>query len=201
MRATRSNLLRAWRSPLVGYFASAPSATSAQSKRLVPARAEDNLAPSAAVIVISPVTVISSLGHRPVRPQSSSPQAPGLWWECPDPGPGPLWRTLPTVLTVFANLVCILMSLLPVRPSRAKAISIPRARRNVCARRRRPASARGFFGQAAVPLEVSLLSVPARRRSAALHIHDLRPAMISRTHAATGSASMMLSMPALRFAA
>jgi len=62
---------------------------------------------------------------------------------------------------------------------------------------------RGFLGQPAPYLEMpSLLrSAPARRRSAALPIHELRSAMISRTQAATGSASMMLSMPALRFAA
>ena len=38
----------------------------------------------------------------------------------------------------------------PARPSRLKLISIPSARRNVCARRSRPASARGFFGHPAL---------------------------------------------------
>ena len=57
---------------------------------------------------------------------------------------GPSSRTLLTVLTVSANVVRILMTLVPARPSRPKATSIPRARRKVCARRRRPASARIF---------------------------------------------------------
>ena len=39
-----------------------------------------------------------------------------------------------------------LMMRVPARPSRPKVISIPSARRGVCARRSRPASARGDFG-------------------------------------------------------
>ena len=48
---------------------------------------------------------------------------------------------------------------------------------------RRPASARGFLGQPVLSLEVpSLLRLPpARRRSAALPVHEPRSAMISRT--------------------
>ena len=49
-----------------------------------------------------------------------------------------------TLLTQFSALVLTLIILLPVRPSRENVISIPTLRRNVCARRSRPASARGF---------------------------------------------------------
>jgi hypothetical protein len=41
---------------------------------------------------------------------------------------------------------------------------------------------------------------PARQSSAALPVHELRSAMMSRTQAATGSASIMHSIAALRFA-
>ena len=43
----------------------------------------------------------------------------------------------------------ILIMRVPARPSRLKVISIPSARRDVCARRSRPASARGDFDQPA----------------------------------------------------
>ena len=72
--------------------------------------------------------------------------------------------------------------------------------------RLRPAQAAGerarVFGPAGASLEMpSLLRpAPARRRSAALPVHELRSAMISRTQAATGSASMMSSIAALRLA-
>jgi hypothetical protein len=50
-----------------------------------------------------------------------------------------------TVLTVFSAFVLTLIILVPVQPSRENVISMPGVRRNVCARRSRPASARGFF--------------------------------------------------------
>ena len=65
---------------------------------------------------------------------------------CSEPGPGSA-RTLLTVLTVFPRDLRILITLLPARPSRLKVISMPSARRNVCALRRWPARARGFLGQ------------------------------------------------------
>src|SRR3989442_1280016 len=69
-------------------------------------------------------------------------------------------------------------------------------RRDVCGRRRRPASARGLLGHPVPALEMPplLQSLPARRRSAALPVHELRSAMSSRTLAATGSASMASSI-------
>ena len=118
----------------------------------------------------------------------------------------PMTQTLLTVLTVLLTVltvsssVLILMILLPARPSRLNVISMPSACRNVCARRRRPASARGFLGQPARSVEMpSLLlwSAPARRRSAALPVHELRSAMISRTQVAIGSASIMHSIAPL----
>jgi hypothetical protein len=42
----------------------------------------------------------------------------------------PLWRTLLTMLTVLSALVRILITLLPARPSRLKATSMPRWKRN-----------------------------------------------------------------------
>jgi hypothetical protein len=50
----------------------------------------------------------------------------------------------------FAEPVLILISRVPARRSRLKWISMPSARKKVCARRSRPASARGFFGHPAV---------------------------------------------------
>jgi hypothetical protein len=85
--------------------------------------------------------------------------------------------------------------LIAARPSRLNAMSMPSTRRNVCARRRRPASARGFLGEEMPPL---VRPAPARSRSAALPDHELRSAMISRTQAATRSASIMLWTAALR---
>src|SRR5438094_1208520 len=91
------------------------------------------------------------------------------------------------------------MILFPARPSQLNVISMPSARRNVCSRRRRPARARGFFGQPVLSLEMPSLprSAPARRRSAALPVHELRSAMISRTQVAIGSASIMHSIAPL----
>jgi hypothetical protein len=66
----------------------------------------------------------------------------------------------------------------PNRPSRPKTITIPTARRKVCARPSRPANARGLFGK---PDRLA----PTCRRSDALPIHCARSAMISCTQAAT----------------
>src|SRR5262245_52837062 len=65
------------------------------------------------------------------------------------PDPGSYSLTLPTVLTVFSVVARIRMTLFPARPSRLNVISMPNARRNVCAR------------------------APARRRSAALTVAAL----------------------------
>jgi hypothetical protein len=96
----------------------------------------------------------------------------------------------------------ILMILLPSRPQRLNVMSMPKTRRKVCARRRRPASARGFWGQPVLSLDIPSTprSAPARKRSAAVPVQVLRSAMISRTQAAIGSASIMSSIAALRFA-
>jgi hypothetical protein len=106
-----------------------------------------------------------------------------------------------TVPTVFSVLVHTLIILVPSRPSRENAISIPSVRRNVCARRSRPASARGFFAHA-VPPETSSRALSAHKckRSDALPVHMVRSSMIARTQLAMGSASMMLSTAARRFA-
>jgi hypothetical protein len=107
-----------------------------------------------------------------------------------------------TVLTLFSLHVLILIILVPLQPSRENVISMPSIRRNVCARRRRPASARGFFAHA-MPRKMSgrPLSAHERRRSDALPLHMVRPTMIARTQVAIGSTSMILSIAALRFAA
>src|SRR5258707_14345591 len=65
---------------------------------------------------------------------------------CADPAPlSPMLLTVLTVLTVFSSVAHILMILLPARPSLLKVMSMP-TRKNVCARRSRPANARGLFG-------------------------------------------------------
>ena len=116
---------------------------------------------------------------------------------CGDPAPSPR-----RPLTVVSSVVRILMIRFPARPSRLKPISIPMARKGVCARRNRPASARGFWGQPLPLLETPSLarSAPVRSRSAALPTQVLRSAMISRTRAATGSASTAFATAALRLA-
>lgn len=50
-----------------------------------------------------------------------------------------------TVLTLFSALVLTRIILVPVRPSRENVISMPSVRRNVCARRSRPASRPRIF--------------------------------------------------------
>jgi hypothetical protein len=107
-----------------------------------------------------------------------------------------------TVLTVFSVLVFTLIILVPSRPSRENVISMPSVRRNVCARRSRPASARGFFANDVLPeMSSRALSAHKRKRSDALPVHMVRSFMIARTQLAMGSASMMLSIAARRFAA
>jgi hypothetical protein len=98
-------------------------------------------------------------------------------------------RPLPTVLAVltvvrvgFARDALSLMIRVPARPSRPKVISIPSARRGVCARRSRPARARGDFGQ---PPPVRDASSPegwaaTRNRSEAFPVQMVRSAMMSR---------------------
>jgi hypothetical protein len=110
--------------------------------------------------------------------------------------------TMLTVMTQFSALVLTLIILVPLRPSRENVISMPSVRRNVCARRNRPASARGFFAHVE-PLEMSARawSPTKRKRSDALPVHVGRSIKSARTQVATGSASMMLSIAALRFAA
>src|SRR5215472_4980112 len=72
------------------------------------------------------------------------------------------------------------MTRVPVLPSRLKAISMPSARSDVCARRRRPARARGVFGQSARPAHPlsAEASAPARSRSDAFPVQLVREAMI-----------------------
>jgi hypothetical protein len=53
----------------------------------------------------------------------------------------------------------------------------------------------------AVPISSRALCAHKRKRSDALPVHMARSTMIARTQVATGSASMVLSMAALRFAA
>ena len=112
----------------------------------------------------------------------------------------PLSLTVLTMLTVlwdgFSPMAVILIVRVPKRPSRPKTISIPSVRGKVCTRRSRPASARGVFGQPDRSAIMGLPAtwVPASKRSDALPVHRARSAMISRTRAATGSASTMLSI-------
>ena len=71
----------------------------------------------------------------------------GLMWDYESEGSGCKWRSLPRLSRsgdIPTSL--ILMILVPAFPSRVNAISIPSERKGVCARRRRPASARGFLG-------------------------------------------------------
>ena len=87
-----------------------------------------------------------------------APTGPGERSAEPDAPPlSPTLLTLLTVLTMFSGDERIRIILLPARPSRLNAISIPSARRNVCARRKWPARARGFLGQPVPPLGIRSL--------------------------------------------
>ena len=101
----------------------------------------------------------------------------------------------------LSRILLTLIVLVPARPSRENVTSMPRVRRKVCARRSRPASARGFFAhpdRSRYPREhPSHTHAKGLTRSRP----TFRSAMSVRTQVATGSASMMLSMAALRFAA
>jgi hypothetical protein len=68
-----------------------------------------------------------------------------------------------TVLTVSSALVLTRIILVPIRPSRENVISMPSVRKNVCARRSRPASARGFLAYAP-PVEMSSRALSAYKR-------------------------------------
>ena len=97
--------------------------------------------------------------------------------------------TLLTVPAVSSKHERIVMTRFPARPSRLNATSMPIALRNVCARRKWPARARGFLGQPVLPLVCLERSRLIRRRSVALPVHELRSLMNSRTQVAIGSAS------------
>jgi hypothetical protein len=103
-------------------------------------------------------------------------------------------------MTQFSALVLTLIILVPLRPSRENVISMPSVRRNVCARRNRPASARGFFAHVE-PLEISARAWSPTKRKRSDASGPYRSIKSARTQVATGSASMMLSIAALRFAA
>ena len=138
--------------------------------------------------------------HRQHRLHNQSTcSSPGGGWFRPALSPWSLTRlTVLTVLWVrFSPMAVILMVRVPNRPSRPKTISIPSARSGVCARRSRPASARGLFGQPhRGPSSHSIppTFMPICKRSDALPVECVRSAMSSRTWAATGSASMMFSI-------
>jgi hypothetical protein len=100
----------------------------------------------------------------------------------------------------FVGDVLSLMIRVPARPSRLKFISIPSARRGVCARRSRPASARGDLGHPPCVRDASPLEAAIRNRSEAFPLHVVRSAMMSRIRVATASASTTSSMADLRFA-
>ena len=135
------------------------------------------------------------VGREPSPPFSSQTGLAGPQGCCSELGLGALSLMLLTVLTVFSRDLRILITLLPARPSRLNVMSMPSVRRNVCARRKCPARARGFLGQPALSPVCLVRSTPIRRRSAALPVHEPRPLMNS-----AQSASMMPSIAALRLA-
>jgi hypothetical protein len=134
------------------------------------------------------VSTVSIVWQAPVPPRTGDGLDP-RYFHCRDAA------DVLTVLTLSSNRLSptavILIVRVPNRPSRPKTISIPTVRRKVCARRSRPASARGLFGQLA-------RLVPACKRSDALPVHCAWSAMSSRTWAATGSAPTMFSIASRR---
>src|SRR5437660_9001027 len=104
---------------------------------------------------------------------------------------GEMVLTLLTALTVrarFSVAALILIVRVPAGPSRVKDISMPSVRRNVCARRSRPARAPGFFGQLEPLLPARALA--ARRRSETVTAQLPPSAMSTPTQTATGDHSM-----------
>src|SRR5271166_457146 len=116
------------------------------------------------------LTVLSGLRRVAFASASSASSAREMFILGPQQG----WldRPLTHYCGQHRRYVPTLIILVPVRPSRENAISMPSVRRNVCARRRRPASARGFLAHAP-PVEMSLraLSAHKRSRSDALPVH------------------------------
>jgi hypothetical protein len=130
------------------------------------------------------IVIDLGLGHRfsAVAPAAVA-SVSSVLDECPNPCGCFLWctemswqtmLTLLTALTVparFSIRVLILIVRVPARPSRLKATSMPSMRRNVCARRRRPASAPGCFGQPALFFETSSPARLLTRRPTRLPMH------------------------------
>src|SRR5262249_23953053 len=131
---------------------------------------------------------IRYLGRNRLRNQSAC-SSPGRGWF--GPAPSPALAVLTILWNRFSPVAVILIVRIPNRPSRPKTISTPSMRRKLCARRNRPASARGLLGQ---PDRLA----PGCKRSDALPLHCALSAMISRTSAATGSVSTMFSIAARR---
>ena len=85
------------------------------------------------------------------------------------------------------------------RPSRSKSISMPILRRKVAARRSRPDSARGLWGQSLdFAIRSPAASSSSSRRSVAVPFHAVRVAITASTAPATGSDSMTLSAASWR---
>jgi hypothetical protein len=117
-----------------------------------------------------------------------------------EPGSGPLSRTQLTVLTVNPGVKRY--------PDYSASCSAFTTEGNVDAerpkKRLRPTQVAGegagIFGPADAVVCVTGPFAAGRRRSAALPVQELRSLMNSRTRAATGSASMVPSIAALRLA-
>jgi hypothetical protein len=112
---------------------------------------------------------------------------------CPD-------RRVPwsrTVLTVVSGVARIRITLLPARPSRLKATSMPRARKNVCAPRKRP----GIFGPPGPnPRDAIVTAIAADTQEVGGATSPGAALGHERTKAANGSASMASSTAALPLA-
>jgi hypothetical protein len=114
----------------------------------------------------------------------------------------PSCQSIPTAVEGLCPKALILIIRAPNRPSRANEMSISSMRRKVCARRSRPANARGCFTHGGVAEASSrALSAHRRNRSDALPLQLLRSPMMVRTQVASGSASTIVSAAARRLAA
>ena len=97
------------------------------------------------------------------------------------------------------GIVVMVMVRVRARPSRPKPISMPILRRNVAARRSRPASARGLSGQVLdLATRSPATSARAPRRSEAVPVHTVCVAITARTAVAIGSASITPSTASSR---
>jgi len=134
-------------------FASAPSALSAHSCLAVRSGPSD-------LITRTVLTVLTMPSQQPCGIDNVDGDHPPPFTRYPSFCPSS--QSIPTALERLGPEALILIIRAPDRPSRPKASSRSSMRRNVCARRSRPARAHGFFAPGGL-MDVSCRALSAHR--------------------------------------